>query len=46
VSLEAPDEIPVTVSGSPPAMFMMCEQTGIKLDMFSSKMQKPKFMIV
>jgi hypothetical protein len=29
VSLKTPDEIPVSVSGPPPAMFMMCEQTGV-----------------
>lgn len=29
VRLMTPDEFPVMVSGPPPAMFMMCEQTGI-----------------
>ena len=31
ISLKTPDEIPITVSGPPPAMFMMCEQTGIDI---------------
>jgi hypothetical protein len=29
VSLKTPDELPIRVSGPLPAMFMMCEQTGI-----------------
>jgi hypothetical protein len=29
VSFKTPDEIPATVTGAPPAMFMMCEQTGV-----------------
>jgi hypothetical protein len=31
VNFKTPDEIPVTVTGPPPAMFMMCEQTGIDI---------------
>jgi len=29
VSLKAPDDLPTQVSGPPPVVFMMCEQTGI-----------------
>jgi hypothetical protein len=29
VSLKTPEDLPARVSGPPPAVFMMCEQTGI-----------------